>query len=79
MLFIEEFDKLNERIDTNENINKSKKLIKAYLENEDKIYLTARKWMRAELIDLYHENGTKYVNDIMNTNLEIREYVKTIA
>lgn len=67
LLFIEEFDKLNERIDTNENINKSQKLIKAYLENEDKIYLTARKWMRAELIDLYHENGTKYVNDIMNT------------
>jgi len=67
LLFIEEFDKLNKHIDINEKINKNLKLIKTYLENEDKIYLTARKWMRAELIDMYHEKGTKYVNNIMNT------------
>jgi len=67
LLFIDEYDRLNELIDTNERINKNQKLIKSYLENEDKIYLTARKWMRAELIDMYQEKGTKYVNDIINT------------
>ena len=65
--FIDTFDMLNEKIDENEKIDKNIKLIKAYLENEDKIYLTARKWMRAELIELYKEKGPKYVNDVMNT------------
>ena len=68
--FIDMFDTLNDYIDKNENIDKNIKLIKAYLENEDKIYLTARKWMRAELIDLYKEKGSKYVNEIINTIIE---------
>lgn len=68
--FIDMYDALNEYIDKNENIDKNIKLIKAYLENEDKIYLTARKWMRAELIDLYEENGSKYVNNIINTIID---------
>lgn len=68
--FIDMYDALNEYIDRNENIDKNIKLIKSYLENEDKIYLTARKWMRAELIDLYEEKGSKYVNNILNTIIE---------
>lgn len=68
--FIDNFDKLNEFIDKNENIDKNTKLIKAYIENEDKIYLTARKWMRGELIDLYKSKGSKYINVLINTIIE---------
>lgn len=68
--FIDAYDLLNELIDKNENIDKNIKLIKAYIENEDKTYLTARKWMRAELIDLYNEKGSDYVNDIINIIIE---------
>lgn len=77
--FIDTFDMLNEIIDKKENIDKNKKLIKAYLENEDKIYLTARKWMRAELIDLYKKKGSKTVNDLMNTIIDFysdKDYTK---
>lgn len=65
--FIEQFDTINEFIDNSENIDKNKKLIKTYLENEDKKYLMARKWMRAELINLYKDKGEKFVNDIINS------------
>lgn len=68
--FVDEFDKLNELIDLNEKINKNQKLIKAYIENEDKVYLTARKWMRAELIDLYKLKGTEHVNNLINTIID---------
>lgn len=64
--FIENFDKTNELIDSNENINKNKKLIQTYLENEDKKYLMARKWMRAELIDFYNNKGEQLANDVIN-------------
>lgn len=68
--FIDNFDSLNDFIDKNEYIDKDIKLIKSYLENEDKIYLTARKWMRAEIIDLYKKNGSEYVNNLMNLIIE---------
>lgn len=67
---IDNYDSLNELIDKNENIDKNMKLIKSYLENEDKIYLTARKWMRAEIIDLYKKYGSEYVNNLMNFIIE---------
>lgn len=65
--FIEQFDTVNEFIDASENIDKNRKLIQTYLENEDKKYLMARKWMRAELINLYKDKGEKFVNDIINS------------
>lgn len=65
--FIEQFSSINELIDNNESIDKNKKLIQAYVENEDKKYLMARKWMRAELIDLYKSKGDKFVNEIINS------------
>ena len=42
-------------IDEKEQISSNDKLIKCYLENETKEYLTARKWIRGELIDLYND------------------------
>ena len=64
--FIENFEILNTMIDKIEKINKNNKLIKAYLENENKTYLTARKWIRGEVIDLYNKNGAKCANELMN-------------
>lgn len=69
--FIESFDKLNELIDSKETIDKDKKLIRAYMENENKTYLTGRKWIRGELIDLYETKGEEVVNYIMNGIIEV--------
>lgn len=68
--FIDKFNVINDYITATENVDKSKKLVQSYIENEDKQYLMARKWMRAELIDLYKEKGEKYVNDIINIIIE---------
>lgn len=65
--FIEKFDILNSLIDKNESVDKNNKLIKAYIENEDKTYLIARKWIRLELINLYKNKDSKIVNEAINT------------
>lgn len=64
--FISKMDELVALIDREENVDKKKKLVYAYVRNEDKKYLMAKKWMRSELIGLYHERGSKVVNDVMN-------------
>ena len=69
--FINSFDSLNEMIDINENIDKNKKLVKTYVENEDKKYLLARKWMRQELILLYREKGENIANEILNSIIDV--------
>jgi len=68
--FVEDLKKLTDKIDREEQIDKNIKLIRAYIENEDKKYLTARKWVRGELIDLYKEHGSELVNNIMNSIIE---------
>lgn len=68
--FIELYDKLNDYIDKKESIDKDNKLIKCYLENETKTYLTARKWIRGELIDLYHDKGKKSCHELINIIIE---------
>lgn len=55
--FIRKYDELSTYIDEKEQISSNDKLIKSYLENETKEYLTARKWIRGELIDLYNDKG----------------------
>ena len=69
--FINDFDLLNEMIDSNENIDKNKKLVQTYIENEDKKYLLARKWMRQELVLLYREKGENIINEILNSIIDI--------
>ena len=41
------------------------------MENENKTYLTGRKWIRGELIDLYETKGEEVVNYIMNGIIEV--------
>lgn len=67
IVFIEKFIKLIDIIDSNEIIDTNSKLVLSYVRNEDRKYLTGRKWLRGELIDLYNEKGSKIVNDVMNT------------
>ena len=68
--FINSYDELNSLIDEKENIAIYDKLQKAYIRNEDKIYLMARKWMRGELIDLYHDKGKEACNEVTNAIIE---------
>ena len=68
--FIDAYDKLSEHIDRKENVNKKDKLVKSYLINETKNYLTARKWIRGELIDLYHDKGKDACHELINVIID---------
>lgn len=66
LTFIKEYDELAALIDENENIDKNSKLVRCYLENEDKNYLMARKWIRGELIDFLEDKGEKACHELIN-------------